>query len=96
MAKTLYCSLDLELTGFDPTRDSILEVGYVIFEPTSTGLEITEQWTQTFRPTSLVHPKILGLTGLTQTELDASPSFSDFRELLQEKREMNCFLKRAY
>ncbi len=85
MAKTLYCSLDLELTGFDPTRDSILEVGFVIFEPTATGLEITEQWTQTFRPTSLVHPKILGLTGLTQAELDASPSFNDFREFLQEK-----------
>lgn len=83
--ETLYCSLDLELTGFDPTRDSILEVGFVFFRLTASGLEITEQWTQTFKPQTVVHPKILGLTGLTQKELDASPEFSEFKEFLQSK-----------
>jgi len=82
---TLYCSLDLELTGFDPSRDTILEVGFVFFRLTGGKLEITEQWSQTFRSLVPVHPKILGLTGLTQSELDAAPEFSEFREFLQDK-----------
>jgi DNA polymerase III epsilon subunit-like protein len=84
-SETLYCSLDLELTGFDPSRDTILEVGFVFFRFAGGNLEITEQWSQTFRPISPVHPKILGLTGLTQAELDAAPEFKEFREFLQDK-----------
>lgn len=83
--ETLYCSLDLELTGFDPSRDTILEVGFVFFRLGENGFEITEQWSQTFRPAAPVHPKILGLTGLTQSELDVAPDFSEFREFLQDK-----------
>ncbi len=81
----IYCSLDLELTGFDPSRDTILEVGFVFFRLTNSGLEITEQWSQTFKPLAPVHPKILGLTGLSQIELDNSPQFSEFREFIQDK-----------
>jgi DNA polymerase III epsilon subunit-like protein len=83
--ETLYCSLDLELTGFDPSRDTILEVGFVFFRLADGKMEITEQWSQTFRSLVPVHPKILGLTGLTQAELDAAPEFSEFREFLQDK-----------
>lgn len=84
-SETLFCSLDLELTGFDPSRDTILEVGFVFFRVSPTGLEITEQWSQTFKSLFPVHPKILGLTGLTQAELDEAPDFSEFRDFIQDK-----------
>lgn len=84
-AEQLYCSVDLEFTGFDPSRDQILEIGFAFFKLSKKGLEIVEQWDQVFKPTIEVHPKILGLTGITQEELDAAPDFSEYREFLQEK-----------
>jgi len=82
-----YCSLDLELTGFDPLTDEILEIGLAFFEPTPKGLQITEQWSQTFRPKSEVHPKILGLTGLTMAELQQAPLLTDLHSTVQKKLE---------
>jgi phosphohistidine swiveling domain-containing protein len=29
--KTIYCSLDIETSGFDPLKEEILEVGFVLF-----------------------------------------------------------------
>lgn len=81
----LYCSVDLEFTGFDPSRDQILEIGFAFFRMTEKGAEITEQWSQVFKSSIEVHPKILGLTGITQEELDAAPDFNEYREFLQEK-----------
>lgn len=83
----LYCSVDLEFTGFDPSRDQILEIGFAFFKVSAdgNGFEITEKWSQVFKPSIEVHPKILGLTGITQEELDAAPEFNDYREFLQEK-----------
>ncbi len=80
-----YCSLDLELTGFDPLTDEILEIGLAFFEPTSEGLRVTEQWSQTFRPKGEVHPKILGLTGITMAELQAAPLLSDLHKEIQNQ-----------
>jgi DNA polymerase III epsilon subunit-like protein len=84
-SEQLYCSVDLEFTGFDPSRDQILEIGFAFFRVSEQGFEITEQWSQVFKPSIEVHPKILGLTGITQEELDAAPEFNDHREFLQEK-----------
>ena len=28
----LYCSLDIETSGFDPLKNEVLEVGFVVFE----------------------------------------------------------------
>lgn len=81
----LYCSVDLEFTGFDPSRDQILEIGFAFFKVSDEGLVVTEQWDQVFKPSIEVHPKILGLTGISQEELDAAPEFSEHREFLQEK-----------
>lgn len=80
-----YCSLDLELTGFDPLTDEILEIGLVFFEPTPQGLRTTNKFSQIFRPQGQVHPKILGLTGLTQTELDKAPLLAQFHQVIQEQ-----------
>ncbi len=84
-AEQLYCSVDLEFTGFDPSRDQILEIGFAFFKVSTQGLEIVEEWSQVFKPSIEVHPKILGLTGITQEELDSAPEFSEHREFLQEK-----------
>lgn len=80
-----YCSLDIETTGFDPLTEEILEVGFVFFEATAKGFKATEEWTQVFRPHKAVSPKILGLTGITQGELDKAPEFGEFAGFLQQK-----------
>jgi DNA polymerase III epsilon subunit-like protein len=85
MAEQLYCSVDLELTGFDPLRDQILEIGFAFFRVSEKGTEVTEEWSQVFKPSVEVHPKILGLTGITHEELDAAPNLSDFHDFLQDK-----------
>lgn len=81
----LYCSVDLEFTGFDPERDQILEIGFAFFRLGKNGFEVVEEWSQVFKPSIEVHPKILGLTGITQQELDEAPQFNEFREELQQK-----------
>ncbi len=83
--KQIYCSLDIETSGFDPLTNEILEVGFAFFEVGGKGIIITEEWTQVFCPERLVPPQILGLTGISQNELDTAPKFSEFKELLQEK-----------
>jgi DNA polymerase III epsilon subunit-like protein len=85
MPDELYCSVDLELTGFDPLRDQILEIGFAFFRVTEKGTEITEEWSQVFKPSVEVHPKILGLTGITNEELEEAPSLLDFHDFLQDK-----------
>ncbi len=81
----IYCSVDLEFTGFDPERDQILEIGFAFFSITEDGVEVTEKWTQVFKPSIEVHPKILGLTGISLKELEDAPEFGEHREFLQEK-----------
>src|SRR6185369_2125257 len=80
-----YCSLDVELTGFDPLADEILELGLAFFEPTSRGLRVTEQWSQLFRPKGQVHPKILGLTGISPEQLATAPTLSELHQQIQQK-----------
>lgn len=85
MAQPKYCSIDLEFTGFDPESEQILEIGFAFFDITEHGLKVGETWSQVFKPSTNVHPKILGLTGISQEEIDAAPSVSEFREFLSEK-----------
>lgn len=80
-----YCSIDLEFTGFDPEKEQILEIGFAFFELSEQGLQIGETWSQVFRPTVEVHQKILGLTGISQEEIDGAPSIAEFKEFLSEK-----------
>lgn len=84
-SEPIYCSVDLEFTGFDPSRDQILEIGFAFFKVSEQGIEITEQWSQVFKPSIEVHPKILGLTGITLDELESAPEFNEFREFIQDK-----------
>ena len=84
-AEKIYCSLDIETSGFDPLTNEILEVGFAFFTVGGKGLEITEEWTQVFKPAKPVSPQIFGLTGISQKEFDEAPKFSEHRDFLQEK-----------
>lgn len=85
MPKQQYCSIDLEFTGFDPETEQILEIGFAFFDVTASGLVIGEKWSQVFKPTIEVHPKILGLTGISQEEIELAPNVSEFVDFLNDK-----------
>lgn len=79
----IYCSLDIEMTGFDPEEDEILEVGFCFFTMTENGAVVGERFNQLFKPAKPVSKKILGLTGITQAEIDQAPQFVDFKDYIQ-------------
>ena len=92
----IYCSLDIKTSGFDPLKEEILEVGFVMFEIEAkqgvkesnaklSRIKIVEEWTQVFKPSKPVSPQILALTGISQTELDGAPKFSEYQKFLQDK-----------
>lgn len=88
----MYCSLDIETSGFDPLTEEVLEVGFIKFKVKSeklkigdTGLEILEEWTRVFKPAKAVDPKILGLTGISPKELETAPNFEEFKDEIQNK-----------
>ncbi len=81
----VYCSLDIETSGFDPLNNEVLEVGFVFFTVEKKDLKITQEWTQVFKPAKPVPPQIFGLTGISQKELDAAPEFSEYKKFLQDK-----------
>ena len=68
----MYCSLDIETSGFDPATNEVLEVGFVFFEfeeitsPSPSlarrGIKITEEWTKVFKPekevADILHTKL--------------------------------------
>lgn len=61
-----YAFLDLETTGFDPLRDSIIEVSFVIME----GEKEIARYDQVMRPDkSGLTPFVEQLTGITQEEI---------------------------
>ena len=81
----IYCSLDIETSGFDPLKNEILEVGLVFFELGKSGIKITDQYTKVFKPKGPVSSTILGLTGIAQKELDEASAFSEYAKELQDK-----------
>lgn len=83
--KQTYCSLDLELTGFDPALDEILEVGFVFFTVENGVPVMLEQWSQVFKPSREVRSKILALTGIPRQEVENASRFSEFKDFLESK-----------
>jgi DNA polymerase III epsilon subunit-like protein len=80
-----YCSLDIETSGFDPLKNEVLEIGFVFFEAAKNGFKITEEYSRVFKPNGEVPPNILGLTGISQQELDDAEPFSEYKAELQQK-----------
>lgn len=85
--KIVYASVDLELTGFDPTTDEIVEIGIVLFELRQGVVVILEEWQSLVKPKGNLHTRIQGLTGITEQDLESAPTkdlvFSKVTELLK-------------
>src|SRR5947209_3056825 len=81
----IYCSLDIETSGFDPLKNEILEVGFVLFQIKDAKFKILEEWTRVFKPAKAVSSQIFGLTGITQGELDKAEDFAEHKQELQTK-----------
>ncbi len=77
------CFLDLETTGFDPEKDSIIEVSFLVFE---SGKK-TEEIDQVLIPDkSPLTDFISNLTGIFQEEIDtAGKNFSEIKDEIIEK-----------
>lgn len=88
----LYCSLDAELTGFDVEKDEIIELGLVFFRLTPEGVEIEKEWEQVFRPAQAVKTRILGLTGLQDSELSNAQTLSYYKSELLDLLKGSCLV----
>jgi ATP-dependent DNA helicase DinG len=66
----IYVALDLETTGLDPQRDSILEIGAVKFR----GDEVLDKFASLVNPGRAVPLKITELTGITSEMAQDAPS----------------------
>ena len=79
MSRT-YVALDLETTGLDPKRDTILEVGAVRFRTTFDNGTITDHvidtWSSLINPGRPIPIQIQHLTGITEKQVRQAPRFS--------------------
>jgi len=68
----IYVALDLETTGLNPERDAITEIGVVKFRDE----QVLETWSSLVNPQRPIPYRVQQLTGITQEEVAAAPSFS--------------------
>ena len=66
----IYVALDLETTGLDPERDTILEIGAVKF----LGKDILDRWSSFVNPYRPIPYKITQLTGIADKDVRGAPS----------------------
>lgn len=71
--KIVYASVDLELTGFDPLVDEIVEIGVVLFEVRDGQCQVVQEWQSLIKPSGSLHARIQGLTGITAQDLESAP-----------------------
>lgn len=67
---SIYVALDLELTGLDPLRDEITEIGMVRFR----GSEVLETYSSLVNTSRPIPLKIQQLSGITPEEVRDAPS----------------------
>ena len=73
-------SLDLETTGTNARSDHIIEVGAVKFR----GDEQIDTFSELVNPHRKLSSFIVGLTGITQDEVDSAPDWDEIRPKLAE------------
>lgn len=78
-----FCFLDLETTGFEPDKDSIIEISFVRFKD---GKKIEEVDQVLIPDKSELTEFISNLTGITQEEInEKGKDFNEIKELVTEK-----------
>jgi ATP-dependent DNA helicase DinG len=65
-------ALDLETTGLDPKRDTVIEIGAVKFR----GSRTEDTWSTLVNPGRPLHPSIIALTGINDDMLSSAPRLS--------------------
>jgi len=68
----IYVALDIETTGLDPERDSIIEIGAVKFRQG----EVLDTWSSLVNSNRPLPYNIKRLTGISQWEVDSAPTLS--------------------
>lgn len=74
-----YVSLDLEMTGVDPERDAIIEVGAVRFDHTG----VLERFETLINPGRPLPYRVAALTGINESDLQSAPPFAVVRDRLR-------------
>lgn len=78
-----FCFLDLETTGFEPDKDSIIEISFVRFKK---GKKIEEIDQVLIPDKSELSEFISNLTGISQEEInETGKNFDEIKELVTEK-----------
>lgn len=72
-------ALDLETTGLDANRDTIIEVGAVRFK----GTRVEEEWHSLINPGRPIPPEIVQLTGISDRMVAGAPRFQEVQEDLE-------------
>lgn len=80
----IFCSLDIETSGFDPAESEVLELGMVFFEVKKKNIKVLSEWQSVFKPFKEVPPRILALTGISEDELLRAPLFREKAEDIQK------------
>lgn len=73
----VYASIDLELSGFDPVTDEIIEIGIIRFVVEDGVCKVLSEWGTLVRPSSNIRNRILGLTGILPDEAARAPLWSE-------------------
>ena len=79
-ANEVIVSIDLETTGVDPSSDAIIEVGAVKFR----GTEELGRFSSVVNPHRKLSRFIVGLTGITQQDVDRGADWERVKPLLAE------------
>jgi ATP-dependent DNA helicase DinG len=66
-------ALDIETTGLDPLKDTIIEIGAVRFK----GRRVEAEWSTAINPGRRIPPFITQLTGITDSMVLSAPSIHD-------------------
>ncbi len=74
----VYASVDLELSGFDPETEEIIEVGIVLCSIQNGRFVTGETFSTLVKPNiGEVRQRIVGLTGITNKEISAAPTWAE-------------------
>jgi len=73
MAQRLYVALDLETTGLNVKRDTIIEIGAVLFQ----GTQILERFTTLVNPQRPIPHFIQQLTGIRSADVAQAPTLPE-------------------